>query len=122
MLFDIMPVHNRENDDLEYLLRDALWSSQNIAPECGAYIRHAARALWLNDRPCARHSCWHGQVSASGLVLVFGTAVAGAMFYIITLEGGAIAQLDSSSLSSALRCLALGTLLEQMLMKGACFI
>jgi len=28
MLFDIMPVHNREIDGLEYLLRDALWSSK----------------------------------------------------------------------------------------------
>jgi hypothetical protein len=33
MLFDIMPVHNREIDGLEYLLRDALWSSQNSAPD-----------------------------------------------------------------------------------------
>jgi len=53
MLFDIMPVHNREIDDLEYLLRDALWSSQNSAPECGAYVRHAVRALWLMNGPCA---------------------------------------------------------------------
>jgi hypothetical protein len=32
MLFDIMPVHNREIDDLEYLLCDALWSSKTARP------------------------------------------------------------------------------------------
>jgi len=32
MLFDIMPDHNREIDDLIFLLRNALWSSQNSAP------------------------------------------------------------------------------------------
>jgi hypothetical protein len=49
MLFDIMPDHKREIDDLNYLLRDALWSSQNSAPEAGAYVRRAARAFWLNN-------------------------------------------------------------------------
>src|SRR6478672_7186380 len=48
MLFDIMPDHKREIDDLHYLLCDALWSSQNSAPEAGAYVRRAAHALWLN--------------------------------------------------------------------------
>jgi hypothetical protein len=31
MLFDTMPDHNRENDDLVNLLRNALWNSQNSA-------------------------------------------------------------------------------------------
>ena len=33
MLFDIMSDHNREVDDLDYLLRDALWSSRGAAPD-----------------------------------------------------------------------------------------
>jgi len=32
MLFDIMPDHNREIDDLDFVLRNALWSSQNSTP------------------------------------------------------------------------------------------
>jgi hypothetical protein len=49
MLFDVMPDHNREIDDLNYLSRDALWSSQNSAPEAGAHVRRAVRTLWLNN-------------------------------------------------------------------------
>jgi hypothetical protein len=33
MLFDIMSDHDREVDDLDYLLRDALWSSRDAAPD-----------------------------------------------------------------------------------------
>ena len=32
-LFDIMPDHYREIDHLDYMLRNALWSSQNSAPK-----------------------------------------------------------------------------------------
>ena len=32
-LFDIMPDHNREIDHLDYMLCNALWSSQNSAPK-----------------------------------------------------------------------------------------
>jgi hypothetical protein len=49
MLFDIMPDHNRETDDLNYLSRDALWSNQNSAPGAGAYVRRAVYALRLNN-------------------------------------------------------------------------
>jgi hypothetical protein len=33
MLFDITSDYNREAAELDYLLRDALWSSQNSVPD-----------------------------------------------------------------------------------------
>jgi hypothetical protein len=33
LLFDIMPDHNRQVDDLDCMLHDAMWSSQDSAPD-----------------------------------------------------------------------------------------
>jgi hypothetical protein len=49
MLFDIMSEHNREVDDLDYLLRDALWSSSDTAPE-PARVLAALRTRIVTER------------------------------------------------------------------------
>jgi hypothetical protein len=47
MLIDIMPDHNREVDDLDYLLRDALWSSDDAAPDPVRMLAGLRARIWL---------------------------------------------------------------------------
>jgi hypothetical protein len=61
LLFDIMPDLTREVDDLDYLLRGALWSSHNSAPDPARVFaalrtrivaeQRPVRASWLLAKP-----------------------------------------------------------------------
>jgi len=63
-----------------------------------------------------------GTVESQLAVWCWYLAPLGATFYLLLWKEVTIAQLGCFSLSSAWRCSALGTFLEQMLVKGACFL
>jgi hypothetical protein len=51
MPFDIMSDHNREVDDLDYLLRDALWSSHDAAPDPARVLAALRTRIGLEHQP-----------------------------------------------------------------------
>jgi hypothetical protein len=51
MLFDTMSDHNREVDDLDYLLRDALSSSRDAAPDPARVLAGLRARIRLERQP-----------------------------------------------------------------------
>jgi len=70
------PAPDREVDDLDYLIRDALWSSYNIAPPPERALV-ALRARIENERQPARKSC----VTPAGV----STATSASYWYLMPL-------------------------------------
>jgi hypothetical protein len=71
-LIPMLSDHSREADDLDYLLRDALWSSSNVAPDSArAWVALRTRiesqrqlgckphVIQLSVRDAASASCWY---------------------------------------------------------------